>query len=156
MREGISHVLQGLWSVLSGLRLPWRHVTCLLFLSHLLFMTRYHCVSGVHFLSLLVFINPKEVCLLSKSLFGATDTKLFSVDPLPRLFTSFPASLPLKWSLCIFQTSSRTASSSAEGWRSQRRTGKDVVLEARVRNWKPLFVHCEKCKSGWSGVLLAF
>lgn len=39
------------------------------FLSHLLFMTRYHCVSGVDFLSLLIFINPKAVCFLLKCIF---------------------------------------------------------------------------------------
>lgn len=126
------------------------------FLSHLLFVTRYHCVSGAGFLGPLVLVDPEEVCFLRKGLFGATDTRLFSVDPLPRLFTSFPSSLPLKWSLCIFQTSSGTASPTAEGWRSQRSVGKDAVLEARMRNWKSSLFLYEECKSGWNVVLLAF
>lgn len=39
------------------------------FLGHLLFMTRYRCVSAVDFPRFLVFVNPKQVCFLLKCVF---------------------------------------------------------------------------------------
>lgn len=47
-------------------------------LSHLLFMPRYHCVSAVDFLRLLVLVNSEEVCFLLKCIFLGREYQIIS------------------------------------------------------------------------------
>lgn len=85
------------------------------FLSRLLFMISYHCISYGFSWSVLIFINSKKMLPALSVCLGAMSTKLFLVDPFPRQFTSFPFSLPLKQSLFIFQISSKSTGPRAVG-----------------------------------------
>ena len=55
------------------------------FLSCLLFMTRYHHVSGVDFLSLLMFVRPKDVCFPLKYIFLSQECHTIFSLPTPKI-----------------------------------------------------------------------
>lgn len=68
------------------------------FLSHLLFMTSYHCVSGMDFLGLLIFISSKEVCFLLKCMFWSYEYQIIFSWPVPKMipFLSFQSATKME------------------------------------------------------------
>lgn len=145
--EGISHVIQGLWSMLAGLRLHWRLCGLPLFLCHLLFVTISRCVSGMNCLGLLIFVSPKEVCFLFKCMFWGQEDQIIGSCPTPNTIHFLPFNLPLKWSLFIQDRDKLKECKCQCVGERPREDGEGCGPGAARRNQKSPFVHCKNCKS---------
>lgn len=88
--EGISHVLQGMWSLLLGLKSQWRYMIFLLFLV-VCFLWSAITVSHMDSLGLFWYLSIQKRCFLLKCMFGGYEYQVIFSWPIPKTihFLSF-------------------------------------------------------------------